>query len=196
MRPTIVFVHGAFSSANAFNYFRVCLADYPQLSYTYDWNDPTSDVGCELAAFVVANVTTPTVILIGHSLGGNVAIQSLPHFPLQGGPAVKQVITYASPLGGSSHASMMRLFSTARVFSHIQPKSTQVRMLKRIVRDYPIVTSFVTNRGPLSSMNDGVVTVASQTAIDGIHYIPVATNHMEVLLSDDVITATKTIIDL
>lgn len=196
MKPTIIFVHGAFSSSVVFNYFKVCLVDYPQLSYTYDWNEQTSAVGADLAQFVTSVVPPGPIVLLGHSLGGNVAIQSIPHFAALGTHPVRHVITYGSPLGGSPHAALMKLFSTASVFSHIQPKSKEVRMLKQIVTDFPIVTSFVTNRGPLSNANDGVVTVASQMAITGIQYVPVATNHMEVLLSDDVIIATKKIIDL
>jgi pimeloyl-ACP methyl ester carboxylesterase len=195
MTPTIVFVHGAFSTPNAFNYFRTQLTDFPQLSFSYDWNDRTSKVGSDLATYVVNNVTTDTVVLLGHSLGGNVSLHSLKHFHQHGAPTVKHVCTYGSPFGGSRYATVVGLFSKAPIFDYIAPSSSEIRSLKKIARDNTNITSFVTTRGPLSTNNDGVVTVASQTTLPGVNYINVATNHMEVLLSDHVIAATRQFIE-
>jgi pimeloyl-ACP methyl ester carboxylesterase len=195
MTPTIVFVHGAFSTSNAFNYFRTQLTDFPQLSFSYDWNDPTSKVGCDLATYVTNHATTDRVVLLGHSLGGNVALHSLKHFNQHGAPKVSHICTYGSPFGGSKYATVVGLFSKAPVFDHIVPSSAEIRALKKIAHDNSNITSFVTTRGPLSSTNDGVVTVASQTALPGVNYINVATNHMEVLLSDHVIAATRQFIE-
>jgi len=193
--PTIVFVHGAFSTPDAFNYFKTQLTDYPQLSFSYDWNNPTSQVGQDLVEYVVNRTSTRQIVLLGHSLGGNVAIHSLPHFSQHDAVTVDHVCTYGSPFGGSKYASLVGLFSKASVFEHITPSSTQIRSLKPIVKQHTNITSFVTTRGPLSSLNDGVVTVASQTALPGVHYVTVDTNHMEVLLSDHVIAATRQFIE-
>lgn len=196
MIPTIVFVHGAFSTPNAFNYFKTQLTDFPQLSFSYDWNDRTSKVGSELATYVTNNAPTDTVVLLGHSLGGNVALHSLKYFHQHGAPRVKHICTYGSPFGGSRYASVVGLFSKAPIFDYIVPSSAEIRSLKKIAKDNSsIITSFVTTRGPLSSSNDGVVTVASQTALPGVNYVNVATNHMEVLLSDHVIAATRQFIE-
>lgn len=192
MKPVLVFVHGAFSTPNTFNYFRKEFADYPQMSFAYDWNDPPSQVGHTLATQVIATHPTSKIVLLGHSLGGNVIINALPHLQNR----VDHVITYASPLGGSHHAVLVGLFSRLRVFTHIRPASSEIRLVKRLARQHSdLITSFVANRGPLSDRNDGVVTVASQRAARGLKYISVATNHMELLLSDNVVEKTRQIIE-
>jgi len=192
MNPTLVFVHGAFSSPTAFNYFRVSLHDYPQLSFTYNWDEPPSKTGKELATFVRTTAQGP-VILLGHSLGGNVALHSIPH--LIDTVQLNHVITYSSPFGGSDHAFLLGMLSKAPIFSHLRPSSPEIKSLSKIARLALVnVTSFVTTRGPLSAMNDGVVTVASQKALQGPNYIEVVTNHMEVLLSDLVVASTRQII--
>lgn len=191
---TIVFVHGAFSTGRAFNYFKTKFQEYQQLSFTYDWNDSPIVVGKQLAEFISTNVKTTNIILMGHSLGGNVSIHSLPNMPA--GIKVSKVFTYGSPLGGSPHALLIGMFSSESVFGHLRPTSMEIRTLKKIASaNRQTITSFVTTKGPLSDANDGVVTVKSQTAINGLPYIKVATNHMEVLLCDAVIDSTRKLIE-
>lgn len=195
-KPTLVFVHGAFSTTTAFNYFKRELSDYPQLSFAYDWNVRTTHLGRQLAEFVTDNVTTPNVILLGHSLGGNVSLHSLQHFPKdRKSPKVLKVFTYGSPLGGSVHATLMGLVLRTPVLKHVGIRSSEIKALKNIHIDRALVHSFVTTRGPISNHNDGVVTVASQTAIEGLQYTSVDINHTEVLLSDEVIAQTRFIIE-
>jgi len=192
MKPTLVFIHGAFSTPEAFNYFRLQFADYNQFSFTYDWNDHPSQVGQDLAEMLIDRQVPAPFILLGHSLGGNVAISALPCI----NELVQQVITYASPLGGSPHAILAGLFSRAKIFAHIAPRSSEIKLIKKTAKQYTDkITSFIAERGPISNHNDGVITVASQRAVRGLEYVPVATNHMEILLSNNVVSQTRQIIE-
>lgn len=199
MKPTLVFIHGAFSGPSAFHYFARSFADYQCVSFAYNWNTKPSLIGRELADFVTMTVRTPSVILLGHSLGGNVAIHSLASFDGSIPFIIKRVITYSSPIGGSAPARFLRLVSKAQIFEHIHPSSWEVQTLQDIALQHhqyrSNITCFVSNRGPISRLSDGVITVASQTAIPGLHYIPVATNHINVLLSDSVIATTRQLIE-
>jgi pimeloyl-ACP methyl ester carboxylesterase len=194
-KPTLIFVHGAFSTPLAFNYFKHHFRDHPQLSFTYDWNTPTHKVGQDLYQFVVDCSSTQSVILCGHSLGGNVALHSLPHFDQTTRVDMQHVFTYGSPFGGSHHAALIRLFSPQPVFTHIRPLSADIVKLPEITRNRSNITSFITTRGPTSNTSDGVVTVASQMRLTTPQYIEVATNHMEVLMSDAVVDQMRQIIN-
>lgn len=205
-KPAIVYVHGAFAShtANghspAFNYYKLLLKDYNSYMFSYDWNTPTSEVGEELYDFIVDTVQheqpLARIYIIGHSLGGNVALHACKAQYHRYHKPISRVFTVGSPLGGSRAANLLRFgYKAPPVFSHISTTSPHIADLQ-LHHKIP-VTSFVTTRGLPSSWlqpNDGVVTVASQQALEYPEYITVDCSHLEVLLSESVATTISNII--
>jgi pimeloyl-ACP methyl ester carboxylesterase len=195
--PAIVYVHGAFASRQSMplNYYKVNLKHYDGFDFIYDWNTPTDQVGAALSEFINTQIPNADVFVIGHSLGGNVALHSALHIAQHdirnsaGHRKIKHIFTVGSPLGGSKAALLLKYgYNAPEVFSHITPNNPNITALRRW-SGVP-VTSFVTTKGVHSKwmqQNDGVVTVASQKAVGYPTYIEVDCGHMEVLLSDAVV---------
>lgn len=182
---TIVYVHGAFSSGQNFNYYKTQLADYRSSTFEYDWNEPTVRVGKKLGD-VVSAIPGP-VVLVGHSLGGNVSLLAAGVYRPKN---LVGVVTIASPLGGSVAATWLRRVSRDPVFAHITPRSGNITMLRQLPPTVP-VNSIVTTRSYAPSFmlvapeTDGVVSIQSQTALPYPTYATINNGHLDVLLSDE-----------
>jgi triacylglycerol esterase/lipase EstA (alpha/beta hydrolase family) len=200
IKPAIVYVHGAFASQETMtlNYYKLVLSEYEEHTFCYDWNRPTDEVGHELYEFILINAKIgQPVYVIGHSLGGNVALWACMAQSEYDHKPISHVFTVGSPLGGSKAASFLRYgINAPRVFKHITPTNSLIRDLQ--CDPGVSVTSFVTTKGLHSRWvppNDGVVTQASQQALVYPEYVHVDCNHMEVLLSDTVVTHISHIIN-
>jgi pimeloyl-ACP methyl ester carboxylesterase len=186
--PTIVFVHGAFSSGQNFNYYKTQLAHYSSVVFEYDWNEPTMDVAKTLCG-VVESIHGP-VVLVGHSLGGNVSVLAAGVYRPTN---LVGVITISSPLGGSTAAKWLRQVSRDPVFSHITPRSKHILALQHAHPTVP-VDSIVTTRSYAPSFilvapeTDGVVSIRSQTALPYPTYTSISNGHLDVLLSNEAVT--------
>jgi len=192
-KPTIVLVHGAFSSPNAFNYIRVSVHDIARfVDFEYDWELPTTINAMKLAA-VVNDISGP-VIVLGHSLGGNVAILATQHVIT---PNLVRVITIGSPLGGSKMASVLKImYPSVQVFRHICTSSPHIVALRQFTPNVPVF-SLVTKKdlGPMQyEASDGVVTLKSQMALPYPSYIQLNYGHTEVLLTNETIEILRRLI--
>ena len=96
----------------------------------------------------------------------------------------------STPFGGSHMASLLTLvFFTAPVFTDINPHGVTIRGVLGSRIGVPVRSVVSTNGGSplMHEANDGVVTVASRTRLEGPEYHTVDYNHFEVLLADPVI---------
>jgi hypothetical protein len=176
MNP-IWYIHGASSTARSFNYIKSELPhhEFKDIEYTHD-----QPVTRTLDALVSALDASPVPVnLIGHSLGGVLAVAAS-----QRSEKVANVVTLASPLGGSQVAALMRWISPSQLLDDIHPHSTLIKQVKRSPNRCTIMSIVTTGGGIslLSGENDGVVTTESQVAIRGPIYLRVPVNHFEVLL--------------
>jgi pimeloyl-ACP methyl ester carboxylesterase len=196
--PMLVFVHGAFSSKRAFNFYKIIFDEYQQLFFEYDWNVSTRAVGKQLADFIEQNSNGREVIIIAHSLGGNVAIHAANRKPTN----LIGVITIGSPLGGSLTASWLAPISREQVLKHILPTSPEIYTLQNhapSVPVYGIVTTIAKGPSlliPPGGAHDGVVSVASQTSLSYVHYFEIANGHVDVLLSTEACDLIRILIKL
>lgn len=189
MNPTItkiIFVHGAFSSSRVFNFIRLSLKDVAVFDdFEYDWEQPTDLVAKQLAARI--NDCTQPVVVVGHSLGGNVAVLATQHVI---GTNLKQIVTISSPFGGSNAATMIKLmYPSVRVLRHICSSSPHIAALRQFTPNVP-VCSIVTNKrlGLFQyEPSDGVVTAQSQMALPYPNYVKLDCGHTEVLLMPETV---------
>lgn len=176
MNP-IWYIHGASSTPRSFNYLKSELPahEFEDIQYTHD--RPVIRV---LDALVEKIESSPVPVnLVGHSLGGVLAVAAS-----QRSNKVANVVTMASPLGGSQVAALMRWISPSQLLDDIHPHSSLIKTVKRTPNRCTIMSIVTTGGGisMLSGENDGVVTTESQTAISGPVYLRVPVNHFEVLL--------------
>jgi pimeloyl-ACP methyl ester carboxylesterase len=177
---TIWYIHGAGASENSFNWLRAQLPSHRACFLHYSTTDPASDSINRLVARIEREREPVTVI--GHSLGGVIARACAAETRF-----VDRLVTMCAPFGGIRHAAMMAMFSPSPLYrdlSEYSPLLIDVRRSRLAVPHLAIVAS---NGLPVSSeTNDGVVTLSSQTAIQGQDYINFGLNHFEVLLSPQV----------
>lgn len=123
------------------------------------------------------------VILIGHSLGGMLAMLIAGRHQAQ----VERVVTISSPLGGSKAAVFARWLALGiPLLNDLMPHSSQVCEIVGRQLDIPVlnVISTVGSLPPSREPNDGVVTVASQRAYRYGKHVAVKANHFEIMLHD------------
>lgn len=121
------------------------------------------------------------VSLIGHSLGGVIAATcaSLPQ--------VTKLVTLCAPFGGIRQADFFSLFSWEPLFHDLRSHGPVLSSLRRWPIGVPHLAFVGTNGLPfMFESNDGAITVASQTALNGPQYKMLPLNHFEVLLSSEV----------
>lgn len=186
----IVYIHGALSTRRSFSYIvrsdpKPEGAEYAEKYFSYDVRTAS---GVEIIDRLVEQLKKAQihdVTLIGHSFGGIVAVGAARLLPE---PFKPKVITLATPFGGSSAASFLKILKpSSQFFDNVGRYGTFMRDFGS--KPLPCrVRGIVTTAGGaewVASENDGVVSVASQ-----LHYehdplwagIRVEANHFEVLL--------------
>lgn len=164
----ILFIHGAGSSENSFNYIKSKLSTKDNLwCYSYDMNN--SDIKQnikEINSFI--NTKNQEIMVVGHSLGGILALGVVDNIN------VKKIITISAPLGGMLVAGIYGWVTTHSMCKDLMPHSNVLTSIKRIVKhaNKPHAAIITTQGTPFfHEDNDGVVLVNSQMAWDTPEYI-------------------------
>lgn len=180
---TILYLHGAGATPLSFRFIITNLPEHKSLTIQMDPRESVDSI-VERVATEIKDQEDLTII--AHSLGGLVGVGLL------GLPNVSRLITMSSPFGGHPAALIMSLWSHETMFKDLSPYSSTVRRLQRrwTAANKPHLAITTTSGLPIMGYeNDGVVTVASQTALDGPKYEKLDLNHFEVLLSDATVLA-------
>lgn len=180
----ILFIHGAGSSENSFNYIKSKLSTKDNLwCYSYDMNN--SDIKQnikEINSFI--NTKNKEIMVVGHSLGGILALGVVDNIN------VKKILTISAPLGGMLVAGIYGWVTTHSMCKDLMPHSNVLTSIKRIVKQSNKPhTAIITTQGTpfFHEENDGVVLVNSQMAWDTPEYIKISLNHFEVLMCDETV---------
>lgn len=195
-KRNIMFIHGAWSSCQSFNYLsrRVDneLDRYIKDTIFFEYNtikDPIDNI-VRRAIKEISKDDTETLV-IGHSMGGLVALV------ITDQPNCYRTITLASPLSGIKIKKVFQPFIYARapILAELSPDSTFIKNLPK--RKYTKrVDCLITTKGfnPLMmEKSDGVVTVYSQERWMPETALPtyVENNHYEILQSDQAFSTIK-----
>ena len=206
-KSLIVYVHGALSTRNSWNYIRQKfsekledVSEKPVEEFIkYDLNKELAD---DIVTKMVATISKligkgdiDKLVLIGHSFGGVLSVEAARELSddLESLKIKCKIITLSAPFAGSEIASMLRILKPLSLFFKNVGHGDFIQAFCK--RKLPYKTHmFVTTEGGVDWMpqaNDGVVTVASQKFFEND---PLATiqeakvNHFEILLSDVVVT--------
>lgn len=180
---SIWFIHGAHSSPRSFAWLKEHLPHHHGFDVEYGHSRTVLTVVDALAARL--RQETKPVVLIGHSLGGLIALNLAHRLPGQ----VGKVVTLASPLGGVGAATVLRWMIPHPLLADIHPSSPLDSQVRHRAPPVPTLSLVATaGRSPLlAEPNDGVVTVSSQTCLDGPVYVEVPVNHFEILLAKNTV---------
>jgi pimeloyl-ACP methyl ester carboxylesterase len=179
---TIWYVHGAGASARSFTWLCEQLPSHHARLFEYTLQEGLSGCIARLSADIAGQQPG---IVIGHSLGGLIAAG------VAAQPNIRGVVTLCAPFGGLSSATFLAMMRTDQLFRDlrtINPALGDIRdgLVKSGKPHLPIIA---TNGLPYSSEpNDGVVPVASATAIRSATYHSIPVNHFEVLLAEESVT--------
>lgn len=181
---TIVYIHGANSSSVSFNYIKAKLPIHNAIDIEYDCRVPLQQtIGNLQTQFSNAEPFS----IVAHSLGGIIAVY-LATTP------VEKIVTLSTPFGGSKEADLLKWLHPSQLFNDICTSSWSIRNIPQT--KVPML-SFVTNGHPTNLIrepNDGIVSVQSQRALKGPHYIELDVNHYEVLLHPEPVRHVSTFI--
>jgi len=178
---SIWYVHGAGASSRSFVWLRDQLPEHKAIMFDYSLDE--SLVQCIARLSKDISASPKPGIVIGHSLGGLIAAGVAGQYNVDG------VVTMCAPLGGLSSATLMTMMRTDQLFKDIMPYNPMLRTIRNGLvasgkRHLPIIA---TSGLPYTSLpNDGVVSLDSQMAIDGLTYHSFPVNHYEVLLTKEV----------
>jgi len=191
MLKNIVYIHGANSSPQSFNYIKSQLPSHNPLDIHYTVDTPLKENISIIDKKIKKYFQNQKFSFISHSLGGLIALK------LSNNINNEKTITMSSPFGGSKIIEYFRwICPRYQMFEDIKPSSKIISELKQMYFSKPIF-SFVTTAGGnplLGEPNDGTVTISSQMAINGLYYEKIPLNHFEILLSDRIINKIKKII--
>lgn len=175
----IWYVHGSGGSAHSFRWLRQQLPLQNAKFFSYQVDETTESCIDRLQAALL--LEHEPVTLIGHSLGGIISLACAERFN------VMRLITMCAPFAGLKHAHLAALFSTAPLFRDMREYSRLLINLRAAKKTKPHLAIVASHGLPhINEPNDGVVTMASQTALPGQVYTSFPVNHFEVLLSPEV----------
>lgn len=178
----IVWLHGAYSASDSFNYFRENRDWGPEIIVEYDANGDLLKITDEIKKRIEKRAKEP-VNIIGHSLGGVIAV-ALANQGLE----VNKIVTMAAPYGGLG------------AFWPPKTIGAELCSLNRITKTVAVEHQFyvsVAGHNPWFVLqNDGVVTLTSQKAIKKANYIEVQSNHFEILLNKDVVSGVRKFLNI
>lgn len=208
-KTLIVYVHGALSTRNSWNYIRQKLSDKIQEAGSeppteefikYNLNRELSP---DITDKIVEKVTSlidkqgfDKLVMIGHSFGGVLSVAAVREMMsfLEAKKIKPKVITLSAPFGGSEIAAVLRIMKPGSLFfKNVGHHGDFVQAFRK--QRLPCKThAFITTEGGADWMpqaNDGVVTIDSQTYFERDPLITMQeakVNHFEILLSDLVVT--------
>jgi pimeloyl-ACP methyl ester carboxylesterase len=180
MDKHLVFIHGLNATSNSFNYLTAKL-NLPSERVTCINYTSQQELLLSLHQVDELLPSSGELVLIGHSLGGIISTLLAHKYPER----VKQVITIASPFGGSKAAIFMQWIpGTSPVLQDITPYSRLIKLSQS--KPAALVHSIITQGASIigsSEPSDGVITVASQLMTPaGKHTAKIRSNHFEVLM--------------
>lgn len=175
----IWYIHGAGASNRSFTWLHEQLPDMPAQFFSYTLFETAHDAIQRLSQ-AIAEDGRPAV-LVGHSLGGIMAIAAT-------AANITGCVTLCAPFGGARHAEFLSMFYRHHLLSDLRSHGPLLRGVRAAPATKPHLAIVGTEGLPFfAEDNDGAVTVASQTALDNVHYVRLSLNHFEVLLSRDVV---------
>jgi pimeloyl-ACP methyl ester carboxylesterase len=176
---TLFYLHGAGATPVSFSALASKLPEHIARYLSYQIDEPAADITARVLA-ELRSLDAP-VSLIGHSLGGIIATLA------SAAPQVDQIATLNAPFGGVRVLDFIGFFRREPFFTDLRSHGPFLTAARATVTRKPHLAIVGTYGLPTSSEpNDGVVTVASQTAKPDIIYHLTNLNHFEVLLADAV----------
>jgi len=201
MKTLIVFVHGAFCSNKSWNYLRQIIelglppsSDHEIAMFEYDVvEDLAEDIVGDLVSALKSNAHKYDKIwMVGHSFGGVVCVSAARDLKKFSGELDIEIITMATPFGGSEAASLMSIFKPhSRFIRNVGSYNrymTEFKAQKLPCKVHAIVT-FTESLNWGWVENDGVVSVESEMHFKkDPNFFPEYRNmaHSEVLLSEEI----------
>jgi len=189
---TLVYIHGAGSTGDSFNYIREHIGGDDLLLNYHSENGFENN----LKEMKQQLQKVDPAFFIAHSLGGVYALHLSNLLPKQ----VIGAVTLSTPYGGAEAADFAKYFLPfSKLLHDIGPASWPMRQAEKIAIRHPWA-NIVTTRGDVPWIlgpNDGVVTVSSQKQhARDMDLQEIDCNHYEVVLSDVVIALIKEKINL
>lgn len=180
MVTPVWYLHGAHATSRSFAWIKRELPTHEHRNIEYSTDIPMRQVLTELVR--MAEEADETIDIVGHSLGGVLAVALSQRFP-----KVRRIVTLSAPFGGSAIASMMRFIAPGTIMEDIHPHSRLLTDLRSKPVTVPVKSVVTTaGRSPLlPEPNDGVVSITSQKSLVGPTYVERTVNHFEVLLDGD-----------
>jgi len=130
------------------------------------------------------------IYLIGHSLGGLIAVL----LAAECGDRVNKLVTISAPFAGSRVAHFFRwLPGHPAVLKDIVPNAEKIIMMSQLKLEIPTLSIISVSGGlaTASEPNDSVVSISSQKALKFGKKVEVKANHFEVLLHDKTLKLVK-----
>ena len=187
MVTNIFAIHGAFSSPRIFNLLRLRLGK----GYQWDFLDYSSRTGDIDGLVNIARMKKEPCHLIGHSMGGLVALS------VANEPWVRSITMVSCPVGGLDVNIFQACLSRSDFMNELSSHGEFIRRLSKTKIDRPVqhVVSTSGFHPWIYEPNDGVITIRSQTITSWgkVHEIPA--NHAEIMMSDEMVSMMRTFIE-
>lgn len=184
----IIFVHGASSTPESFNFICQNLPEHERINFKYDSSIPLEYLVEEFIGFVEPGHNYQ---IVAHSLGGLVATAA--SYALPSG-SISRMAIMSTPFAGSKAAGYLKwLFPKYGLFDSVADSNSVVLTIQNRGAIVPTLT-VITSGGEIPLIkgpNDGVVSVDSQVSLRNCEKKIFRLNHFEVLLSYDVVKAIK-----
>jgi pimeloyl-ACP methyl ester carboxylesterase len=178
----IIWLHGAYSASDSFNYFRDNRDWGPEVIVEYDANGDLIAITEEIKKRIEKRTKEP-VNLIGHSLGGVIAVALA-----NKGLPVNKIITISAPFGGLGP------------FWPPKTIGAELRTLNKLTTTIPVehqcYVSMAGHNPWFVLQNDGVISISSQKSIKKANYIEVQSNHFEILMNKEVVTSARKFLEI
>ena len=207
----ILYVHGALSTKNSWNYIRQAFIgrlpagtssddapheEFIKYSLTRETSEEIVKGMIETVTKLIVKKKITKVVFIGHSFGGVLSVETVREMSefLNDSNVKVKIISLSSPFGGNEIPPVIRVLRPNSIFfKNVGDHAPFIKEFKRHALPCK-VHSFITTEGRADWMqkdNDGVVTLESQRFFekdDLATLQEVKANHFEILLSDVVVT--------
>jgi pimeloyl-ACP methyl ester carboxylesterase len=187
MVTNIFAIHGAFSSPRIFNFLRFRFGN----GYQWDFLDYSSRTGGIYGLVDIARTNRDPCHLIGHSMGGLVALS------VANEPWVRSITTVSCPVGGLDINILQACSSRSDFMNELSSHGEFMRRLSKTKIQRP-VQHIVSTKGfhPwIYEPNDGVITIRSQTAASWGQTHEIPANHAEIMISDETVSMIRIFVE-